>query len=372
MDDSRQSAALDFQLEPKMNSSPSQQPTRVPHVSPLRHGFAEPQRPASTPRTSGPQLVPHYPTPHTHDSPLSLWHLLSLDAPTVATLWTIFIARCSHLTLPWTAPAAMFIAVWMIYAADRLLDARILDDHPHHPDLEARHRFHHRHRTRFLTALVLSALALTTLILHLDPQSLHLYALLATLLAAWMLLIHISPTPTLQNPSRPHTTRRLPKELAVGIFFPAAIFIPTLARTNPTPSDLHTLGWLANWLRPTLLPAAILFACVCTLNCLYLYAWEHPTKRLTPTPSTAHSTTRWAIAHLTHLALGILTLSTITAVICLQHHALTTGLPALACALSAAALLTLNTLRHRLPPIHLRAAADLVLLTPLLLLPFAR
>ena len=314
------------------------------------------------------QLVP--PATHHHHSPLALWHLLSLDAPTVATLWTIFIARCSHLTLPWTAPAAMFIAVWMIYAADRLLDARLLDarpldDHPHHPDLEARHCFHHHHRSRFLTALVLSALALTTLIPHLDPQSLHLFALLATLLAAWMLLIHISPAPN-------SATRRLPKELAVGIFFPAAIFIPTLARTIPTPADLHTLGWLANWLRPTLLPATILFACVCTLNCLYLYAWEHPTKRLAPTPNTAHSTTRWATAHLTHLALGTLTLSTITAAICLQRHALTTGLPALACALSAAALLSLNTLRQRLTPIPLRAAADLVLLTPLLLLPFTR
>jgi hypothetical protein len=308
-------------------------------------------------------------------SPLALWHLLSLDAPTVATLWTIFIARCSHLTLPWTAPVAMFIAVWMIYAADRLLDARVLDLNAHHPDLEARHRFHHHHRTRFLTALVLSALALTTLIHHLDPQSLHLYALLATLLAAWMLLIHISPAPssdTLQNPRRPRTTRRLPKELAVGIFFPAAIFIPTLTHTTPTSNAIHALGWAATWLRPTLLPAAILFACVCTLNCLYLYAWEHPTQRLTATHTTAHSTTRWATAHLTHLAITVLVLSTTTAAICLPLHVLTTELPALACALSAAALLTLNHLRHRIPPIPLRAAADLVLLTPLLLLPFTR
>jgi hypothetical protein len=325
------------------------------------------------------QLVP--PAHHPHHSPLALWHLLSLDAPTVATLWTLFIARCSHLTLPWTAPAAMFIAVWMIYATDRLLDARALDiNNPHHPDLEARHRFHHHHRTGFLTALVLSALALTTLIHHLDPQSLHLYALLATLLAAWMLLIHISPAPNsdtrehpmhLQNPRRPRTTRRLPKELAVGIFFPAAIFIPTLARTTPTPAALRTLGWLATWLRPTLLPSAILFACVCTLNCLYLYAWEHPTKRL-QSHNTAHSTTRWATAHLTQLAIGILALSTTAAAISLPLHALPAGLPALACALSAAALFTLNTLRHRIPPIHLRATADLVLLTPLLLLPFTR
>jgi hypothetical protein len=187
-----------------------------------------------------------------------------------------------------------------------------------------------------------------------------------------MLLIHIRPLPN-------GTTRRLPKELAVGIFFPAATFIPTLARTAPTAAALHTLGWLANWFRPNLLPAAILFACVCTLNCLCLYAWEHPAKptqnqapRVQDPLSSAHSTTRWATAHLTHLALATIALSILTAAICLPLQALTTGLPALACALSASALLTLNTYRNRLTPIHLRAAADLVLLTPILLIPFAR
>ena len=328
-----------------MSSSPSQRPSRPAIAQPTTH------------RPSRLSLVP---PPHhrSHHSPLALWHLLSLDAPTVATLWTLFIARCSHLTLPWTAPAAMFAAVWMIYAADRLLDARVLDlsTSNAHPDLEARHRFHHHHRTRFLTLILLAALALAELLRHIDPRSLRLYVLLATLLAAWMLLIHIRPLPN-------GATRRLPKELAVGIFFPAAIFIPTLARTTPTPTALHLLGWTATWLRPTLLPAAILFACVCTLNCLCLYAWEHPSPRLQ-----AHWTTRWATAHLTHLGIAILAASAAFAL----SRSLPIALPALACSLSTAALLALNTLRHRLSPIHLRAAADLVLLTPLLLLPLTR
>jgi hypothetical protein len=187
-----------------------------------------------------------------------------------------------------------------------------------------------------------------------------------------MLLIHAQPLPIHARPHPSGTARRLPKQLAVGLFFPAAVFIPTLVRTAPSPAALHLLGWSATWLRPTLLPAAALFACVCTLNCLYLYAWEHPIARLQPPHDTAHSTTRWATAHLTHLALAILTLSTAAAALCLPHHDLTTGLPALACALSAAALLLINTLRHRISTLHLRAAADLVLLTPLLLLPFAR
>ena len=339
---------------------------RVPHVSPLSHGFA--QRPGTnTEATPGPQLVPPR---RPHHSPLALWHLLSLDAPTVAALWTLFIAHSARIPLPWQAPAAMFAAVWMIYAADRLLDARLLDaynsanilgaphlafemwvstdlnhrDTHHKPNLEPRHRFHHHHRSRFLAIITLSALALIYLLYRIDPRALHLYALLATLLAAWMLLIHIRPLPN-------DLTQRLPKELAVGLFFPAAVFIPTITR--------------APWLRPTLLPAAALFACVCTLNCLYLYAWEHPT----PTPH-AHLTTRWATAHLAPIATLTLILSATTAA--LTHHTPTTALPALACTLSSAALLLLHALRHRLSPLHLRATADLVLLTPLLLLPFAR
>ncbi len=322
---------------------------------------SRPRTAAPSPRPHGPQLVPQ-PPPRPRYSPLALWHLLSLDAPTVAALWTLFIARCSHLILPWTAPAAMFVAVWMIYAADRLLDARLLDAHPN-PDLEARHRFHHRYRTTFLAFIVLASFALTTLLRRIDPSSLDLYVLLATFLAAWMLLIHIHPQPNT-------TTRRLPKELAVGIFFPAAIFIPTLARTTPGPTAIRFLGWTAAWLRPSLLPAAILFACVCTLNCLCLYAWEHPATLHKDQPSRlqAHWTTCWAIAHLPQLALAILTASTIASF----SHSVTIALPAFACSLSTAALLALHHFRRRLSPLHLRAAADLVLLTPLLLLPFAR
>ncbi len=261
----------------------------------------------------------------------------------------------------------MFLAVWMIYAADRLLDARLLEANHLQSDLEPRHRFHHQHRATFVTVLVLGSVALAALLHRLDPRSLHLYVLLATLLAAWMFLIHL-------RPERNGVTLRLPKELAVGIFFPAAVFIPTLARTSPTPGAIHFLGSAANWIRPSLLPSAILFAAVCTLNCLCLYAWEHPTLRRQDFPSAdaprqqAHWTTRWATAHLTTIALVILVASTIASV----SHAVPIALPALACSLSTAALFALNLYRRSLSPIHLRAAADLVLLTPILFLPFVR
>jgi len=270
-------------------------------------------------------------------SPLALWHLASLDAPTVAALWTYFVARCAGLTLPWTAPTAMFVAVWMIYAADRLLDARDLSA----ANLEARHRFHHRYRSRFLAGIMAASAALAYLLTRIDPRALRLYALLGTLLAAWMLLIHVLPR------QLPGEGRRLPKELAVGIFFPAAVFIPTVAR--------------APWLQRGLLPTAALLAAVCTLNCLFVYAWEHPSGS-----AAAHWTTRWAVRHLPQLAAAVLLLSVLVSLFSRPILQEATRLPALACALSAALLLLLHTQRLRLSTIHLRACADAALLTPLL------
>jgi hypothetical protein len=308
------------------------------------HAEPEIERPAVRP---GPVLVaarePRLQTaPQPRRSLLVMWHLLSLDAPTVATVWTVFIAHCAGVALPGTGPAAMFVAVWMLYAADRLLDARPQVDGSAPPDLEERHRFHHRHRTAFLGAMVVTSGVLAALLQRLDARAMHLYALLAALLAAWLLLIHARPLPT-------DTVRRLPKELAVGVFFPAAIFIPTVAR--------------APQLRPGLLPAAALLAGVCTLNCLFLYAWEHPVPR-----SRAHWTTRWATGQLRLLTVGVVAAAILVAGT--SAHGLLPRMdlaPALACGASAGLLLALHTLRDRWPALTVRAWADMVLLTPLLL-----
>ncbi len=249
-------------------------------------------------------------------------------------MWTAFIARSAGIHLSWLGPAAMFLAVWMLYAADRLLDARPHPDGSAPPELEERHRFHHRHRRTFLTLIVLAAITLAFTLHRLNPTALHLYTALGVLLAAWLLLIHARTG-----------LQRLPKELAVGIFFPAAVFIPTVARLPQ--------------LRLTLLPLALLLALACTLNCLFLYAWEHPHQR-----PHAHITTLWATSHLPQLSFAALALSLLTA----TQLKTPLNLPAIACSLSIALLLFLHLRRNRITPVHLRALADLVLLTPLLFL----
>lgn len=270
--------------------------------------------------------------------PLELWHLLSLDAPTVATVWTAFIAHAARIALPATSLAAMFLTVWGLYAADRLLDAQPLHQQPTTTaDLELRHLFHHRHRRAFLISLAVATTLLAHLIPHLPAAALHLFLILGTALAGYFVLIHAT--------SGAH---RLPKELAVGLFFSAAVFIPTIARL-PHPQQV-----------PFALAAA-LFAALCCLNCLCIYAWEHPHPSLIATP---HPLTEIASRH-RRLAATLLLLVALVSTSAAPHPSLAASV-----ALSALALLLVDRYRYRLAPVTLRAAADLVLLSPLLISPW--
>lgn len=265
---------------------------------------------------------------------LALWHLCSLDAPTVAVVWTAFIARASHVSLPATSLAAMGIAVWILYAADRLLDARLLASPVSPPDgLEARHFFHHRHGKVFLTGIALGSIVLIPLLLAIPFAAIRLYLIEGSLLIGWFLLIHAT-----------RSTLRLPKELAVGLFFAAAVFIPTVSR-NPA-------------LRLPLIIPALLFATLCSLNCLFIYYWEHQQSGI---PACAHPTTRLALSHLPALAV-VLALASLAS-IRFEHS------PIAAASLLAILFLSLLHInRHHLHRTTLRAAADLALLTPLLFL----
>ena len=285
---------------------------------------------------------------------LVLWHLCSLDAPTVAATWVAFITWSAGIRVSLLDPLAMFLAVWMLYVADRLLDAKPLFTTPSAADLEERHLFHHRFRHTFLTGIGVVVLPLLVLLHHTNDAVLHLYVLLGSLLCVWLLFVHARPAPSTAS-------HRLPKELAVGIFFPAAVFIPTVAR--------------APWFRLALVPAALCFAALCSLNCLFLYAWEHPLHR-----GHAHASTRWAVRHLKLLAWSAALLA---AALCLAatlvpanwispwHHLTHASAPLLACILSCTLLLALHATRRRLSPVTLRALADAVLLTPLLITLFA-
>lgn len=285
--------------------------------------------------------------------PIAYWHLLSLDAPTVAALWTWFVARGCQVRLPVATLAVVYLGVWMVYAADRLLDARALDGErlgAAGEDLEARHHFHYRHRRAFAIGIAIAGAGLAALLPRLNPVAVPLYLVEGALLAGWFVVLHAT-----------NSTRRLPKEIAVGFFFSAAVFIPTIARAPFSGGP---------GLRLALSPCGVLFGALCSLNCLFIYAWEHEgfvrTKR-------AHASTRLAVEHLralaTTIAIAGIALAVFDAIT--EHQAALAQIPT-AAALPAALLLALDRNRSRLSRLDLRAAADLALLTPLLFLPILR
>ena len=264
---------------------------------------------------------------------LALWHLLSLDAPTVAALWTWFIARSCHIHLPGVATLAMAVAVWTLYAADRLLDAQLAS----REELEARHFFHGQHRFAFLAGIAAASVLLATLLPQLPQEAIRLYLILGGFVFGYFVIIHAT-----------EGARRLPKEIAVGVCFAAAVFIPTVSR-DP---DLRT----------ALLPSALLFASLCSLNCLFIYAWEHPS----PVGPIPHPITRFAMKHLSALSLLICTLAIVFAGSGIREQRLF----CFAIAISVACLLFLHRNRARGGPLMLRSTADLALLTPILFIPF--
>ena len=269
-----------------------------------------------------------------HAGLLNGWHLLSLDAPSVAVLWTWFVARSVGVVLPWVDLAAMFLAVWVLYAADRLLDARAGRGAD---GLEARHHFHHRHRTPFRWGIGLSTVALACLLPGLLGSEIELYLVLGGLLVSWFLLIHSGPRP-------------LPKEFVVGIFFAAAVFVPTVARE---PMLRTELSW----------PAA-LFGALCSLNCLFIFAWEHPElpsrSIARPSPASFRGTSlaaprvAWLALGLALLALG--TARWATPGVRQLLEAVTCGAGLLGC---------LHFARARVEKTTLRALADMALVLPL-------
>ena len=222
----------------------------------------------------------------------------------------------------------MAVAVWMLYAADRLLDTE---------DLELRHRFHHRHRTAFLVGIFVASIMLAVLLPHIPSESMDRYLILGGLVFGYFVMIHAT-----------RSAHRLPKELAVGVCFAAAVFIPTISRRHD--------------LRLPLLVPALLFAALCTLNCLFIYAWEHADKSPSHPP---HATTQFALRHLVLLAaINIIA----SAALIIFDRRCSWAIPT-ATVLSTALLLMLHVLHHRYSSLALRSAADLILLSPLILLP---
>ena len=286
-----------------------------------------------------------------HVSPLEAWHLLSLDAPTVAALWSWFFARAMRIDLPWHAPLLLALGTWLVYVADRLLDG--LRPDPATP-LRQRHLFHARHRKAFVGAAIAVGVSLSWLIVaRMTSAARYEDTVLFAIALAYLGIVH-----------KPRANRStwLPKELAVGLVFAAATAVPAWSRLQAG--------------RATLLPAIALFAALCWLNCVAIERWENlaPNGKL-DSPG-AHSTTCWAAEHLRLAACSLAAISAIFGLVEFQlaHWTSSPSTAAiyLAAILAALCIAAIDRQRANFSSTGLRIAADAVLLTPLLFLPFLR
>ncbi len=245
---------------------------------------------------------------------LWLWpNLLSLDAPIVALLWQILFARCFHARLDPLPSVLLVLAVWLIYAADRTIDAWT------GAGARPRHEFYRRHWKALLPLWILGlcagfALAWTQLTRELFLSG---FALGCAVLLYFGLL-HLG-------------VFQKTKEAAVALLF-------ALGATLSAWSNVRTAADIE---------AIFLFSCLCWINCVAIEHWE------------SKDNTGWSIA----IAAGFVALA--------AASLLFVNRPVLGSALTVSALcfVMLDCARRRFSDDALRVLADVALLSPLLLLP---
>jgi hypothetical protein len=264
------------------------------------------------------------------------WHLLSLDAPTIAAIWSWFFARAMHLHLSLIQGLLLPLGTWLLYVADRILDGFRQDPGE---VLRERHHFHARHRIAFLLPASLLAVLLTWFVLRsMRPEALRDDSWIGLFALLYLFAVHYL------------AARRLPKELAVAILFAAATAVPAWSRLSA-----------GNRLeKEHLAPAIVFFALLCWINCVGIEKWEG---------GNPHTITRWASLHLRSIAAMIALFSLTAAVLAPSRGLMVVYLAAL---LSSGLLFALDARSSQLSPLHLRIAADAALLTPLALFPFTR
>jgi hypothetical protein len=273
---------------------------------------------------------------------LHLWHLASLDAPSVAVVWSLAFAWSAGVHLPPWIPAIQALGVWTVYVADRLLDTRRALNIGSIDNLRERHLFHWRHRRILFPLAIAAACLCACLILRFMP----LVARERDSFLAAAALFYFARVHSAVAKSRPSLAPRFPlisKEFFVGLLFTSGCVLPAAARMAAAGKPL--------W--PLLVPACF-FALLAWLNCHAIDRWE---SRQTARPLRAISATAALLAAACLLAA------------CIVHSAHPRMAGLLAAATACALLLAvLDCARAHLAPLTLRAAADLALLAPLVLL----
>ena len=277
-----------------------------------------------------------------------LWlipNLLSLDAPLVAVAWLYMFAKTWRVDyLPWAAYFSLGLVVWVIYVADRLLDATL--DGGFTRKLEARHEFHHKHQRAFRRMAVAAAVVAVFLVVTrlpfaiygivLGPGGYFGYAIIGALMVGGFFILSVFSD---KGPDEiPHE-----KNILAGISFAYGTAMIAFAYTSFDFWDFLSSRQL------------ICFAVLCILNISAIDFWEHANR--SPDPE-IKATDELA------LTLPLILLGGAALVFAAQDHELTTR-PFFYAILTGAALLhILNRNRARFSMDALRVLADVALLVP--------
>jgi hypothetical protein len=290
------------------------------------------------------------------ESRVWLWpNLLSLDAPLVAVLWQVLFVRCFHASGD-AMPAVLLVsAVWLIYAADRALDAwrgcggRL------------RHEFYRRHWRALLPVwtgvLAASAwLAWTSLPAPLFWRGVGLLGAVMVYFAAVHMAAAWRGGPDLRASSlglRGFWLRGFrPKEMAVAVLFALGASLVAWAHLR-TAADILTV---------------LLFSCLCWINCVAIEQWENEQWENKQWESGQAKNKQWLQAaprwpvSAAAVCVGLAALSLL-----IEQRPILAG----AEAASAFAFVLLDRRRARLSADALRVLADVALLSPIFFLPLA-
>lgn len=259
---------------------------------------------------------------------IPFWYLpnvLALDAPLLAMLWQTEFAQSISLNLKPSSILVLGISVWLVYAADRLLDGlRLIHSAP----TTHRHAFFLRWRHHLIVAWVLIlVLDLILAFSLLESPEIIRGCILAVLVTFYLGSVHLGPMKS-----------RLPKEVFVAAILTGGITIFSFGVVLPVAS-------------------VILFCALCFLNCAFIAKWEDQIDQAHGISSLADRLP-WVWKRLPLTATLLIGACLITG--------LNSPQPIVEIALATFGLVGLNQTRRYINPQLRRVLADAVLLTPLL------
>lgn len=288
---------------------------------------------------------------HAAAAPLRLWHLLSLDAPTVAVVWALAFAWAARVKLELWVPILLALITWAVYLADRIFDAYFALRAGRLSCLRERHIFHWRHWRTLAPIAAGASVAALSIIFKLMPAPAREHnSVLAGAALAYFSGVYSGRNLPKVFPFSLMRRQSLAKlhinEFLVGLIFTAAVTLPTWSRLGRLEAVRHG----ASGLWPLALGSAF-FALLGWLNYRAIGRWE----------ACAARTRIYTAAVL--LALSGSCLACLVAIVDVRMAIL------MSCGATSAFMLSmLDRNRARFTPTTLRAAADFVLLVPAVLL----